>query len=213
MADYLLGQGTVKIIARKWGISVVTLYKWINAKNDHFKRRHNRKGKTMGQYHKLVNLDRCEYINPHQLGCGLKQMEQLGTHPGTGAALLLLLASNSTGDGGGDFGPHEILGRWRGDRIAMIGDYDDKVDYCTGDSKTGRGKWMKGDAIYNACSPQDDEDNPEAWTDVSELVARVIESELGGKFEGEGWKSFVYADGERGNRRFAPDMILTTLRK
>ena len=30
------------------------------------------------------------------------------------------------------------------------------------------------------------------YTDISEEVCRVIEEELGGKFEGDGWRSFKY---------------------
>ena len=29
----------------------------------------------MGQYHKLINLDKKEFVDPHKLGLGLKQVE------------------------------------------------------------------------------------------------------------------------------------------
>ena len=36
----------------------------------------------MGQYHLTVNLDKHEFIHPHQLGDGLKLGEQCGHSPG-----------------------------------------------------------------------------------------------------------------------------------
>jgi len=151
----------------------------------------------MGQYHKIVNLDRKEYLNPHKLGCGLKQWEQLANHPGTGAALLVLLASASTGAGGGDFAGGNVVGRWRGDRIAMIGDYDDDVTYDTGQIAAVRSERMTGAAIYSACDPEPE--NGESWTDVSDDVARVIEAELAGRYTVEPW-TIEYEDGRKEHR-------------
>jgi hypothetical protein len=111
----------------------------------------------MGQYWLVVNLDKREFINPHRLGAGLKLWEQLAAHPGTGAALLVLCAAMPEQRGGGDFdldsnwhGPertfpkHNItpgpmpedyqsvarrtIGRWSGDRIALVGDYAEDSD-------------------------------------------------------------------------------------
>ena len=31
----------------------------------------------MGQYHKVYNLDRKEFIHPHKIDCGLKLVEQM----------------------------------------------------------------------------------------------------------------------------------------
>ncbi len=56
----------------------------------------------MGQYWIPVNLDKHEYIHPHKLGSGLKLGEQIGTHPGTAAALVALLAAMPYRRGGGD---------------------------------------------------------------------------------------------------------------
>lgn len=131
----------------------------------------------MGQYHKLVNLDKCEQLQPHRLGTGMKLWEQLANHPGPAAALIVLLASASNGDGSGDLetGP-AIIGRWRGDRIAMVGDYDDQQTYDVA------GRTMTGAEIYNS-----------DWTDVSDEVAAVLEFELGGKFveTSYGFKNWV----------------------
>jgi hypothetical protein len=135
----------------------------------------------MGQYHKVVNLDKREYVHPHRLGCGLKLWEQLANSPSTGTALIVLLASASNGDGGGDLHHADIVGRWRGDRIAFVGDYDDDSRYQIFD------KSMSGKEIYDACG----DTTVTQWTDVSDQVCAVIETELKGTFKGDGWRDFV----------------------
>lgn len=173
----------------------------------------------MGQYWIPVNLDKREYIRPHALGCGLKLWEQLANHPGTGAALLILTAAMPIPRGGGDFdldenwhGPerkfpeHGItpgpmpdaypviakrtIGRWAGDRIAIVGDYAEAGDLAPE---------HQADRIYRLCQSadefdpedyEDDDDAPtrdELFTDVTADVRAVIEHELHGRYEGEGW--------------------------
>jgi len=56
----------------------------------------------MGQYWKVVNLDKREYVSPHKLGAGLKLWEQVANHPGTGTALVILCAAQREVRGGGD---------------------------------------------------------------------------------------------------------------
>lgn len=58
-------------------------------------------GQYMGQYHKLYNLDKKEYVHGNRLDNGLKLMEQCGWGKSTSTGLWLLLA-NSNGRGGGD---------------------------------------------------------------------------------------------------------------
>lgn len=159
--------------------------------------------RTIGQYWYVVNLDKREFVSPHKLGAGMKLIEQLGAHPGTGGALLVLLAAMPENRGGGDFdldqnwhGPERTLeehsispgpmpedyptvarrtiGRWAGDRIALVGDYAEDGDLLPTDVAS---------EICAACSDG-------VWTDVSEDVCRVIEHELRGKFSGEGWRHF-----------------------
>lgn len=162
----------------------------------------------MGQYHKLVNLDKREFVDPHKLGCGLKLWEQLASHPGTGSAMIILLASASNGEGGGDLKNDEILGRWRGDRIAMVGDYDDKAMYVVGtETPTTQDRVFSGAAIYQVCGEVGSD-----WKDVSDAVAAVIERELDGKFSGKGWRDFTFSDGDKGERGMKPDMILSVQR-
>jgi len=76
----------------------------------------------MGQYHKVYNLDKREYLHAHRLDNGLKLMEQVGHQKSTSTALFLLLA-NSNGRGGGDAKKNPLIGRWAGDRILIQGDY------------------------------------------------------------------------------------------
>ena len=72
----------------------------------------------MGQYHKVYNLDRKEFIHPHKIDCGLKLVEQMGFR-GSIADALFLLVANSNGRGGGDVNDHPMIGRWAGDRIVV----------------------------------------------------------------------------------------------
>ena len=79
----------------------------------------------MGQYHILINLTKHEFIHPHQIGNGLKLLEQVGFDYSTSTALTMMLAATS-GRGGGDFAIHPLIGSWAGDEIAFIGDYAEK---------------------------------------------------------------------------------------
>lgn len=81
----------------------------------------------MGQYHKLFNLDKKEFVHGHRIGTGLKLMEQVGFDKCAASALWLLVAA-SNGRGGGDAKYHGFIGRWAGDRIAVIGDYAEPGD-------------------------------------------------------------------------------------
>src|SRR4051812_30677345 len=103
----------------------------------------------MGQYWRVIAVDKHEFIHAHKLGAGLKLWEQLANHPGTGAALIVLCAAMPENRGGGDLdleknwhGPERTfpehntipapmpedyeavaqrtIGRWAGHRIALI---------------------------------------------------------------------------------------------
>jgi hypothetical protein len=160
----------------------------------------------MGQYWVLVNLDKKEYVNQYNVGCGAKLYEQLA-NAGVGQAMVILCAAMPEARGGGDFdleenwhGPERTfpeyngspgpmpedystiarrtIGRWAGDRIALVGDYAEDTDLP---------KRFTASKIWEKCNP----DAKNGYTDVSEDVARVIEHELNGKFTGTGWKDFV----------------------
>jgi len=81
----------------------------------------------MGQYHKVYNIDKREMLHGHRLDNGLKLMEQVGFEKSVATALFLLLA-NSNGRGSGDAEPHDLIGRWAGDRIVIQGDYAEPGD-------------------------------------------------------------------------------------
>jgi len=129
----------------------------------------------MGQYWKIVNLDRREYVNCGRLG-GLKLWEQIANWPSGGTALIILCAAEREVCGGGDldldenwhgperdvFGQHacspgpmpddypEIaratIGRWAGSRIALVGDYAERDDLPPE---------LNADLIYDLCNPEE----------------------------------------------------------
>lgn len=79
----------------------------------------------MGQYYKVVNLDKKQYIKPHAFDDGAKLLEFGCSSGGTMLALALLLASGN-GRGGGDHRSSDpVIGSWAGDRIVIAGDYGD----------------------------------------------------------------------------------------
>lgn len=153
----------------------------------------------IGQYHLPVNLDKREFIHPHQMGDGLKLLEWGASGYGTAAALGFLL------------GPE---GRWAGDRIAVIGDYSEPGDLPEGIEK----EVAAADAIYNGCMAAEygredgDVDSPE-MTDLSEQAGRLL---VGMKVwtgmpEGDGWSSRqANVDGYAPN---GPECLLVNLDK
>jgi len=170
----------------------------------------------VGQYWKVVNLDKREYVDPHRLGCGLKLWEQLANHPGTGAALVVLCAAMPETRGGGDLAldsdvSKRTIGRWAGNCIALVGDYSELKDL-----------WLRYDAdlVYYLCDTAenirkfathwtlhpwtDDPDEADEYEDkarrlleaqpyrdISDDVCAVIEQELHGQYQGDGWRKFV----------------------
>jgi len=188
----------------------------------------------LGQYWVCTNLDKKEFISPHKLGCGLKLFEQLANHPGTGAALIILCACMPERRGGGDFDLEEdedefvhdlkkaagisyaeiakrTIGRWAGDRIALVGDYAERGDLppendadliyelcCSEEERQESVNWLKEKAIERQ-DPELEEKairlaNAQLYRDISDDVCAVIEHELRGKFTGEGWRDWRYDD-------------------
>lgn len=83
----------------------------------------------MGQYFAIVNLDKKEYVHPHNLDHGAKLWEICANNLG-GLLLFLLRKSNETGGGDvDDPEQYEMAGRWAGDRVVVIGDYDSSKLY------------------------------------------------------------------------------------
>ena len=142
----------------------------------------------MGQYHYIVNLDKREFLDPYKLGSGLKLWEQLASH-WPGVALIPLLAC-SNGRGGGDLAYADdekpngyaqkakaVIGRWAGDRIAIVGDYAEHEDLAEEHS---------AEMIYDNCNGGD-------WRDITDLVCDILAHELGVAFTGDGWRSVTEA--------------------
>ena len=82
----------------------------------------------MGQSYVIANLDKKEFLDPHGLGDGSKLQEfAFREHGPTNVAIALLLAGRPT------FSEvdRELVGRragsWCGNRIAIVGLYDDPV--------------------------------------------------------------------------------------
>lgn len=101
---------------------------------------------TMGQYYRIVNLTKKEFLSPHSLGDGAKLMEFGCSGSGMMTALAVLLA-NSNDRGGGDL--HNVpedfpiqAGHWAGDKIVVAGDYAEEDD-------PGE---LKGKNLYTKCS-------------------------------------------------------------
>ena len=76
----------------------------------------------MGQYHILVNLDKKEFVHPHNIGLGAKQYEHTG-FKGSLSDAMYVLVMTSPASGGGDFPETDVSGRWAGDRVVVLGDY------------------------------------------------------------------------------------------
>jgi len=83
----------------------------------------------MGQYFVLVNLDKKERVEPYPIGCGAKLWEWCAND---GPKLIPFLLRRSNEGGGGDDhdrDQHKYCGHWAGDRIVLVGDYDESKLY------------------------------------------------------------------------------------
>lgn len=164
----------------------------------------------MGQYHYLVNLDKREFVHPHEVGNGLKLWEQT---TGNLPAVLIALLAVSSGRGGGDFNeshnydphanPDGIVGRWGGDRIAIVGDYveasdlpaefgaDTIQDRCIGEGDHDPLTYLQEDLSTLEAQPFPNADHAALlrgqiaalqrlprYTNISALVRRFLEAEL-----------------------------------
>jgi len=112
----------------------------------------------MGQYFKIVNLDKKEWLHPHQLGDGLKFGEF--TEGPTMLALAFLLSRGVDGKGSGT---------WAGDRIVVCGDY---------------GKGPLGRALYDASK---DESETSEYKNISLRVRSEVEAALPWAEFGKRW--------------------------
>lgn len=132
----------------------------------------------MGQYFVLVNLSRREFVHPYSLGDLLKLREMANTPAGIGVAMMILTACSS-GRGGGDFPGDPVVGRWAGDRIALVGDYAEDGDLPAE---------FEASVIFDLCRREGEEDDDNEivlapYADISDLVKPVIEAVCDMKFE------------------------------
>jgi hypothetical protein len=133
------------------------------------KRNDEEKEKKMGQYHKLINLDKHEVVEPYGLGLGAKQYEQTGTEASLGDAIYLLVMT-SPASGGGDWPQTDVSGRWAGDRVVVLGDYTSAEALPEAD---------KADKLYSESSTWEDI-TPKVREAFSEIFqARYNEKEYG----------------------------------
>jgi len=88
----------------------------------------------MGQYYVAVNLDKDQFISPHNFLDGAKLMEFGLSGLGMLSGLAILLADGNN-RGGGDLRSEDpIIGSWAGDRIVISGDYSDEGKFIEGAS-------------------------------------------------------------------------------
>jgi len=81
----------------------------------------------MGQYFRLINYDKKEYVDPWKIG-GLAKLFEWCANRQAGV-IPFLLRKSSEGGGGDIQKDYRTSGRWADDRIALVGDYDATGDY------------------------------------------------------------------------------------
>ena len=84
----------------------------------------------MGQYHKLINVTKKEYVSGFDIGMMAKHYEQIGFQGAMADVLYcLMIAQGNDYRGGGDVSGHKLIGHWAGDHVAIVGDYyEEKKD-------------------------------------------------------------------------------------
>lgn len=128
----------------------------------------------MGQYHKIVNLDKKCLISPPDFTDGMK----LGEFSGGGLTMVALTAllAISNGRGGGDFQDEfdsSLIGSWAGDRIAIVGDYWEDSDAV--EFKKENGVFVPTWEMMHD-EPEDDgfEEHVERYENISWDILEVI---------------------------------------
>jgi len=89
----------------------------------------------MGQYYKVVNKTKKQYLCPWTFGNGAKLMEFVSDGTGVLQGLGILLAEGN-GRGGGDLhSDNYLIGSWAGDEVFISGDYADSELYHEAENK------------------------------------------------------------------------------
>jgi hypothetical protein len=148
----------------------------------------------MGQYHHPVCIEAEEGFVPHNLGCGLKEAEQIFTRPGTCAALVALVSARG-GNMPADYSQSPLVGRWAGKRVLVQGDYAEDGDIPDWDgpplsllyhalrSPEERGPWEGMTEGYWDTVP--------VFADLSEEAAAFLEGACSVRFFGDNWRTFA----------------------
>lgn len=78
----------------------------------------------MGQYFRAINISKREYVSPWEIGFGAKLWEWCANRS---ASIFPYLLRKSSSGGGGDIHLDHpgYAGRWAGDEVYLIGDYDE----------------------------------------------------------------------------------------
>ena len=131
----------------------------------------------MGQYYKVVNVDKKQYLHPHRFGDGLKLLEFGCGSEGTMTGLAVLLADGN-GRGGGDLHADDpIIGSWAGDRIVIAGDYaDPNIDQYSAQDLAAYRK-IKGVFEEASEAPNLFKIASELYEDISYKVANVLKKD------------------------------------
>lgn len=140
---------------------------------------------TIGQYHIPISIDRKEFFSPHRLGDGLKALEQALSGPGGVPTALHALLTVSNGRGGGDYGTEhplasEVLGRWGGTRVAIVGDYAEPGDIPNAEGIEP--------VLYNLCGTAED---VQAFIDSCDERADLAAKSESGKLYGASEQDYV----------------------
>ena len=77
----------------------------------------------MGQYFRAVNVSKKEYVDPWDIG-GLAKLWEWCAGKIAGIFPYLLRKSNEGGGGDSTVSDPEYAGRWAGDKVYLVGDYD-----------------------------------------------------------------------------------------
>ncbi len=143
----------------------------------------------MGQYYPPANLTKGEYLDPEILGDGQKLYSiALSLQPGgVASALVLLLAHRDDLPSASVAEAGEIVGRWAGDEVILLGDEQGSED------------------VEERLSAM-----PEPMKDITQLARQEIERQA------RGWISYSVEDvrdDQEGSRSYGEVLFSNTVRR